>query len=75
MKPKLIALDLDGTLLLPDKSLSARNRAALDAAAAAGIRIVPATGRLYAGLPYFIRALPYLRYLIAINGAQVYDAA
>ena len=46
MKPKLIALDLDGTLLLPDKSLSARNRAALDAAAAAGIRIVPATGRL-----------------------------
>ena len=75
MKPKLIALDLDGTLLLPDKSLSARNRAALDAAAAAGIRIVPATGRLYAGLPDFIRALPYLRYLIAINGAQVYDAA
>ena len=38
MKPKLIALDLDGTLLLPDKSLSARNRAALDAAAAFALR-------------------------------------
>lgn len=74
MKTKLIAMDLDGTLLLPDKTLSARNRAALDAAAEKGILVVPATGRLYIGLPEFIRALPYVRYVIAINGAQLYDA-
>ena len=74
-KTKLIALDLDGTLLLPDKTMSARNRAALDAAAAKGIVIVPATGRLFMALPDFLRALPYVRYAIAVNGAQVYDGA
>ena len=75
MKTKLIALDLDGTLLLPDKTLSARARAALDAAAAKGVLIVPATGRMFRALPDFVRTLPYLRYAITINGAQVYDAA
>lgn len=74
MDIKLIALDLDGTLLTPDKQLSPRNRAALDAAAAKGIHIVPATGRLYDGMPSFIRELPYVRYIITTNGGQVYDA-
>src|ERR1700681_2227327 len=41
----LIALDLDGTLLAPDESISARNRAAIKDALAAGIRVVLVTGR------------------------------
>ncbi|BDE06238.1 hydrolase [Vulcanimicrobium alpinum] len=41
----LIALDLDGTLLSPDESVSPRNRAAIRAALAAGIRVVLVTGR------------------------------
>lgn len=71
---RLIALDLDGTLLNSDKTLSPRNRAALEAAAARGIEIVPATGRFYRGMPEVIRALPFVRYVITINGAQVFDA-
>ena len=71
---KLIALDLDGTLLLPDKSLSPRNRAALTAAADRGIHIVPTTGRLFAGLPEVVRALPFVRYAVTVNGGQVEDA-
>lgn len=71
---KVIALDLDGTLLNSDKTLSPRNRAALEAAAARGIEIVPATGRFYRGMPEVIRALPFVRYVITINGAQVFDA-
>ena len=65
MDIKLIALDLDGTLLLPDKSLSPRNRAALTAAADRGIHIVPTTGRLFAGLPEVVitRARALLRQL------------
>ena len=39
---KLIALDLDGTLLNSDKELTERTRRALEAAAEAGIEIVPA---------------------------------
>lgn len=41
----LIALDLDGTLLAPDESVSARNRAAIGRALQEGIRVVLVTGR------------------------------
>ena len=68
---KLIALDLDGTLLTGNKRLSPRNRAALEAAAAAGIEIVPSTGRFYRGIPEAVRALPFVRNAITINGAHV----
>ena len=74
-KIRLIALDLDGTLLDSDKRLSEENAAALAKAAEAGVEIVPATGRFYRGMPPIIRDLPYVRYVISINGADVYDAA
>ncbi|MCR5207038.1 MAG: Cof-type HAD-IIB family hydrolase [Eubacterium sp.] len=70
---KLIALDLDGTLLNSDKQLSAENAKALEKAAKAGIEIVPATGRFFRGMPELIRSLSYVNYVISINGAQVYD--
>ena len=41
----LIALDLDGTLLASDETISARNRAAIKEALTAGIRVVLVTGR------------------------------
>lgn len=69
----VIALDLDGTLLGSDKQLSAENRRALEQAHEAGFAIVPTTGRFYGGMPDFIRALPFLRYVITINGAEVAD--
>ena len=70
---RLIALDLDGTLLGSDKQLSPENAAALAEAAAQGIEIVPATGRFYRGMPQVIRELPYVHYVISVNGAQVVD--
>lgn len=72
---KLIALDLDGTLLTSGKTLSARNAEALARAAEKGIHIVPTTGRFYSGMPEAIRSLCCLRYVITINGAAIYDAA
>lgn len=42
---ELIALDLDGTLLASDESISAANRAAIAKALRAGIRVVLVTGR------------------------------
>ena len=74
MNVKLIAFDLDGTVLDDDKSVPAENLRALEAAAARGIHIVPATGRIVEGVPEVIRNLPFIRYYIAINGAYVYDA-
>lgn len=70
---RLIALDLDGTLLDSEKHLSKENAQALERAAESGIEIVPATGRFYRGMPQTIRELPYVHYVISINGAQVYD--
>ena len=70
---RLIALDLDGTLLDSEKRLSERNRAALEGAAAKGVHVVPTTGRFFGMMPEPIRALPFVRYAITVNGAQVYD--
>ena len=70
---KIIALDLDGTLLDSQKRLSDGNRAALEEAAAKGVLIVPTTGRFFGMMPQSIRDLPFVRYAITINGAQVYD--
>lgn len=72
---RLIALDLDGTLLNSEKQLTEENARALADAAAQGIWIVPTTGRFFDGMPQVIRELPYLRYAITINGAQVMDIA
>ena len=70
---RIIALDLDGTLLDSRKNLSEANHAALAAAAEQGMLIVPTTGRFFGMMPPAIRDLPFVRYAITINGAQVYD--
>ena len=73
MAIKLILLDLDGTLLTSEKTISPANYAALERCAAAGIHIVPGTGRFYGAMPQVVRDLPFVRYVVAVNGAQVYD--
>lgn len=70
---KLIALDLDGTLLTTDKRLTPETEAALRRAAESGIEIVPCTGRFYKAMPERVRALPYIHYTINANGALIYD--
>lgn len=73
---RLIALDLDGTLLDRDhETLSLQNHAALDAAAEKGIEIVVATGRSISAVAQQILALPYIRYFITCNGSSVTDRA
>ncbi|MGN0852819.1 MAG: Cof-type HAD-IIB family hydrolase [Kiritimatiellia bacterium] len=70
---RIVALDLDGTLLDSRKRLSEANRAALAAAAAKGVLVVPTTGRFFGMMPPCVRDLPFVRYAITINGAQVFD--
>lgn len=69
----IIALDLDGTLLNTNKELSSGNLAALERAGEMGYEIVPTTGRFYGGMPEVIRNLPFIRYVITINGAELAD--
>lgn len=72
-KIKLIALDLDGTLLDSQKNLSHKNETVLKACINQGIWIVPCTGRIWGGTPSFIRTFPGIRYAITTNGAIVED--
>lgn len=72
MSIKLIALDLDGTLLTTDKRITARTRAAIEECEKRGIEIVPATGRAMRAVPAEILELPGVRYGIFTNGASVW---
>lgn len=70
MEIRLIAADMDGTLLDDEKRIPEENLRAFRACAARGIEIVPATGRTMRGLPDELRNLPGVHYAILTNGAQ-----
>ena len=75
MDIRLISFDLDGTFLDDRKGIPPANLRVLGEAAQRGVWIVPATGRIVAGLPEPLRTLPFMRYYITANGSYVYDAA
>ncbi len=70
---RLIALDLDGTLLDENKRLSENNIQALAECTRQGIQVVPATGRPSDGIPEELRSIPGVRYAITTNGGAVVD--
>ena len=70
---RLVALDLDGTLLNHEGHVTPRTRAALQAAADRGVVLVPTTGRPLGNLPPVVAQLPGVRYAITSNGAAVWD--
>jgi len=68
---RLIALDVDGTLLTDGKELPAVNREALHAAQAKGVHIAIATGRMIPSIEPIEELLGMDCALIAYNGAKV----
>ena len=74
MPVKLIASDMDGTLLMDDHvTISERNLRAIREAIRRGIHFVPASGRMLTFLPQALVDIPEIRYAITSNGAAVYD--
>lgn len=73
MSTRLIALDLDGTLLDSRKRLPERNKKALEECIARGILIVPCTGRIAKGIPEAVRNIPGVRYAVTVNGGMLLD--
>ncbi|MFZ1383853.1 MAG: Cof-type HAD-IIB family hydrolase [Propionicimonas sp.] len=67
-RTRLIAADLDGTMLRHDKSISPRTISAIRAAQQQGVRVVAATGRQATSLPDLL-APTGVRYAVASNGA------
>lgn len=72
-KIRLIATDLDGTLLRSDETVSARTRAALKAAEAAGLVVVFVTGRPVRWLDDVVDQTGHLGVAVGANGAVIYD--
>lgn len=72
---RAVAIDLDGTLLAPDHSISAENRAAIEAMHAAGVEIILASGRHYLSMLPFASQFPEVRYLVSSQGAYASDVA
>ncbi len=72
-KIKMVAFDLDGTLLTTDKKITEHTRHVIEKAAERGIEIVPATGRPLMGVPEEILNFPCIHYLVTSNGARIIE--
>jgi Cof subfamily protein (haloacid dehalogenase superfamily) len=70
---KLIGVDIDGTLVDEQKRISEKTMIVLNKAIAAGIMIVPITGRGIHGLPAQLCKVRGINYVVTGNGASVYD--
>ncbi|MGW3934849.1 HAD family hydrolase [Streptomyces phaeochromogenes] len=71
---KLVATDLDGTLLRSDDTVSERTREALAAATAAGSAHLVVTGRAVPWTRHILDELGYEGLAVCGQGAQLYDA-
>ncbi len=71
----MVAVDLDGTLLRSDGSISPRTRRALDLVTGAGIRVVAVTARPPRQVHQVAQAAGLRGIAICSNGALVYDLA
>lgn len=72
---KLIAIDMDGTLLRSDKTVDPRTGVDIQAALDHGVLSVFCTGRGIAEMDDIFAALPMVRYAICCSGAVIYDRA
>ena len=73
--PRLIATDLDGTLLRDDGTVSARTAVALRAAHEAGVEVVFVTARPPRWLDDIAHAVAGHGVVLCLNGAYVYEPA
>lgn len=72
-KYKLIAFDMDGTLLNSEKKIKKESIEAIEKAFDAGKEVILCTGRCIAELNDYIEQIPRLRYIVGVSGALVYD--
>lgn len=71
---KMVAIDMDGTLLRPDHTISERTKKTIQKAKDKGIKIVLASGRPLEGLKKYLKELDLISeedYVLGFNGALV----
>jgi Cof subfamily protein (haloacid dehalogenase superfamily) len=70
---KLLALDVDGTLLRRDGTVHPDDRAAIERVAARGVPVTIVTGRLYSGTHQVARAVGLSGPVACVDGSQIVD--
>lgn len=70
---RLVAVDMDGTLLRRDKTIGEKTVQAVNAALGQGTEVIIATGRSRVQSERYMELFPQLRYAITSSGAAVYD--
>lgn len=66
---KVLVLDLDGTFLRTDKTISRRNREVVRRCAETGIRVIVATARPPRAVRKFLPDMPWVDCVVYYNGA------
>ena len=74
-KPKMVATDVDGTLIDQYEQVTPRTRAAVTALVADGVPFVLATGRPPRWIDPVVDGLGYAPLCVCGNGAVIYDSA
>lgn len=70
---KLLALDLDGTTLKSNNTLSDTVKNSIETAIKSGVEVVAASGRPYGSMPESILSIEGINYTISSNGASIQD--
>ena len=71
MPIRLVAIDLDGTLLNSQSEISSANRQAMVAAAERGVQFIVVTGRRFHSAQPIVQQIPFPVALISSNGALI----
>ena len=72
---RMVATDLDGTIVRPDGTISSRTVAAFDACERAGVNVVFVTGRPPRWMHDVVEQTGHRGLALCANGALVYDLA
>lgn len=75
MAYRLIAIDLDGTLLTKEKNIPQRAKEDIIEASKKGIKVILCTGRTKQGMIRFYKELELDSLMIASGGAEVFDSS
>lgn len=73
MKYKIVAVDMDGTLLNDDKHISDYNLEMINKAVNSGVKFVIASGRIPAGLKFYEDTVSKNQPMICCNGSIILD--
>ncbi|MFJ7638045.1 Cof-type HAD-IIB family hydrolase [Peribacillus sp. NPDC097264] len=70
---RLVALDMDGTLLNEKGEISEENRRTIKEAEQRGVHVILSTGRSFATCNDFAKSMELQSYLITVNGSEIYN--